>query len=71
MRASQAATRAAPGRPALIQAMLDAFRTPDLRSRILFTLFILAVFRMLAHVPVPGVGLVPARCSFLASCRRC
>ena len=56
MRASQAATRAAPGRPALIQAMLDAFRTPDLRARILFTLFILAVFRMLAHVPVPGVG---------------
>ncbi len=56
MRATPATARAAPGRPALIQAMLDAFRTPDLRTRILFTLFILAVFRMLAHVPVPGVG---------------
>lgn len=42
-------------RPALVQAMLDAFRVPDLRYRILFTLTILVIFRFLAHVPVPGV----------------
>ena len=42
------------GRPQLVQAMIDAFRTPDLRGKILFTLFILMVFRFLAHVPVPG-----------------
>ena len=35
--------------------MIDAFRTPDLRTRILFTLAILVIFRVLAHVPVPGV----------------
>ena len=55
MRATQAPSRGATGRPQLLQAMLDAFRTPDLRTRILFTLFILLVFRLLAHVPVPGV----------------
>ena len=42
-------------RPALIQAFIDAFRISDLRSKILFTLFILVVFRFFAHVPVPGV----------------
>ena len=56
MRAGQVAGRQAPpGRSQLLQAMLDAFRTPDLRTRILFTLFILVVFRFLVHVPVPGV----------------
>jgi preprotein translocase subunit SecY len=35
--------------------MLDAFRTPDLRARVVFTLFILVIFRALVHVPVPGV----------------
>ena len=41
--------------PALIKAVLDAFRIPDLRYKILFTFAILVVFRFLAHVPVPGV----------------
>ncbi len=43
------------GRPALLQAMIDSFRLPDLRGRILFTLMILVIFRFVAHVPVPGV----------------
>ncbi|MBN2238550.1 MAG: preprotein translocase subunit SecY [Dehalococcoidales bacterium] len=42
-------------RPKLLQAMLDAFRLPDLRRRILFTLGILVAFRFVAHVPLPGV----------------
>jgi len=42
-------------RPRLLQAMLDAFRLPDLRRRILFTLGMLVVFRFIAHVPLPGV----------------
>ncbi len=42
-------------RPKLLQAMLDAFRLPDLRRRILITLGILVVFRFVAHVPLPGV----------------
>jgi len=42
-------------RPRLIQAMVDAFRMPDLRRKLLFTLGILVVFRFTAHVPIPGV----------------
>ncbi|AKG53183.1 preprotein translocase secY subunit [Dehalogenimonas sp. WBC-2] len=42
-------------RPKLLQAMLDAFSLPDLRRRILITLGILVAFRLIAHVPMPGV----------------
>jgi preprotein translocase subunit SecY len=42
-------------RPRLIQAMIDAFRLPDLRRRILITFGLLVVFRLIAHVPLPGV----------------
>ena len=44
-----------PGRPALLQALIDSFRTPDLRFKILFTIGMLFVFRALAHVPVVNV----------------
>jgi preprotein translocase subunit SecY len=39
----------------VFEALLNAFRAPDLRRRILFVFGILFVFRFLAHVPVPGV----------------
>ncbi len=42
-------------RPRLLQAMIDAFRLPDLRRRILLTFGILVIFRFVAHVPLPGV----------------
>ena len=35
--------------------MIDAFRLPDLRKRIFFTLGVLVLFRFVAHVPLPGV----------------
>lgn len=35
--------------------MLKIFKLPDIRKKILFTVFIIAVFRFLSHVPVPGV----------------
>jgi preprotein translocase subunit SecY len=43
--------------PRLLQAMRDAFSLPDLRGRILFTIAMLIVFRLVAHVPLPGVDL--------------
>ncbi|MFC1898915.1 preprotein translocase subunit SecY [Chloroflexota bacterium] len=43
-------------KPRLFQAMLDAFRLPDLRRRILLTLAMLVVFRFISHVPLPGVN---------------
>lgn len=48
-------TRGEPQGPGLLQAVLEAFRIPDLRQRILFTFAMLVVFRLVAHVPVPGV----------------
>ena len=36
----------------------DAFRLPDLKRRILFTLGILFIFRLGAHIPTPGVDTV-------------
>jgi preprotein translocase subunit SecY len=39
----------------VLKAFLNAFRIPDLRAKILFTLFIIAVYRFGAHVPVPVV----------------
>ena len=40
-----------------IQALLNAFKIPDLRQKLLYTLGLLVVFRFIAHVPVPGVNL--------------
>jgi preprotein translocase subunit SecY len=39
----------------VFDSLLNAFRAPDIRRRILYVLGILVVFRFLAHVPVPGV----------------
>ncbi len=39
----------------MLSAFGRAFRTPDLRNKLLFTLLIVAVFRLGSHVPVPGV----------------
>lgn len=41
-------------RPQLLQAMIDAFGQADLRRKILITLGLLVIFRLVAHVPVPG-----------------
>lgn len=35
----------------------QAFKTPIFRKKLLFTLFILVVFRLIAHIPVPGINL--------------
>jgi len=39
-----------------IRAVLNAFKLPDLRRKILFTLGILVVYRLAAHIPLPGVN---------------
>ncbi len=40
----------------MLDAMRNAMRLPDLRKKILYTLFILAIYRLAAHIPVPGVN---------------
>jgi preprotein translocase subunit SecY len=39
----------------VFESLLNAFRAPDIRRRILFVLGILIVYRMLAQVPLPGI----------------
>ncbi len=39
----------------MLGAFTRAFRTPDLRKKILFTFFIVAIFRLGSVVPAPGV----------------
>jgi preprotein translocase subunit SecY len=39
----------------VFEALVNAFRAPDIRRRILFVLGMLIVYRFLAFVPVPGV----------------
>ena len=41
----------------MLRAFVNAFKVPDLRKKILFTLFIIAVFRFGAVVPVPIVDI--------------
>ncbi len=41
----------------MLSVFRNMFRIPDLRNKILFTLFIFAIYRLGAAVPVPGVDL--------------
>jgi preprotein translocase subunit SecY len=40
----------------LITSLQNIFKIPELRSRVLFTLAMLAVFRIGAHIPTPGIN---------------
>jgi preprotein translocase subunit SecY len=45
----------------MLTAFRNAFRIRDLRNKILFTLFIFALYRLGATIPVPGVDLAAVR----------
>jgi preprotein translocase subunit SecY len=52
----------------MLTAFLRAFRTPDLRRKLLFTLFIIAVFRLGSTLPTPGISVKAVnRCINLAT----
>jgi preprotein translocase subunit SecY len=40
----------------MLTGFLRAFRTPDLRRKLLFTIFIIAVFRLGSALPTPGIS---------------
>jgi len=42
----------------VLTAIARAFRTPDLRRKLLFTLAVMAIFRLGSYVPTPGVNFV-------------
>jgi protein translocase subunit secY/sec61 alpha len=39
----------------MLESVVNALRLPDLRQRILFTLAMLLLFRLIAHIPVPNI----------------
>src|SRR5688500_16169332 len=39
----------------MFQTLINIFRVPELRNKVLFTLFMLAIYRIGYHVPIPGV----------------
>jgi preprotein translocase subunit SecY len=45
----------------VLRAFVNAFRTPDLRRKLLFVLFIIAVFRLGSQIPTPGVNVGAVR----------
>ncbi|MGB4219159.1 MAG: preprotein translocase subunit SecY, partial [Bacillota bacterium] len=40
----------------MLAALASAFRIPDLRKRILYTVGLLAVYRIGSFIPVPGIN---------------
>ncbi len=40
-----------------LEAFANIFRVPDLRKRLLFTLALLAVYRLGGHIPTPGINI--------------
>ena len=40
----------------MLQSLLNAWRLPDLRKKLLFTAFSIAVYRLGCYIPVPGVS---------------
>jgi preprotein translocase subunit SecY len=41
-----------------LDAIANVFRIPDLRKRVLFTLGLLAVYRLGGHIPTPGINII-------------
>ena len=39
----------------ILSPLINSWRTPELRKKILFTAFLFVVFRLFAHIPIPGV----------------
>ena len=51
----------------VLGAFANAFRTPDLRKKLLFVLFIVAVFRLGCQIPTPGVNVANVQACFDAT----
>ena len=45
----------------LLNAFANAFKIPDLRKKMLFTLLIIAVYRLGSHIPTPGIDVQAAQ----------
>ena len=50
-----------------MKTLINIWKSPDLRNKILFTLFIIVVFRIVAHIPLPAVDVNALRNVFSSS----
>ena len=50
-----------------MKTLINIWKSPDLRNKILFTLFIIVVFRIIAHIPLPAVDVNALRNVFSSS----
>lgn len=51
----------------ILATIRNLFKLPELRRKLFFTLFILAIFRLLAHIPAPGIDISTLRSIFNGS----
>ena len=51
----------------MLGAFVSAFRTPDLRKKLLFVLFVIALFRLGSQIPAPGVNVPNVQSCFEAT----
>jgi preprotein translocase subunit SecY len=51
----------------VLGAFANAFRTPDLRKKLLFVLFVVVVFRLGSQIPAPGVNVANVQHCFNAT----
>ena len=40
----------------MLQALANIFKIPDLRKKVVFSLAIVAIYRLGAHIPTPGIN---------------
>ncbi|OIO15609.1 preprotein translocase subunit SecY [Candidatus Gottesmanbacteria bacterium CG11_big_fil_rev_8_21_14_0_20_37_11] len=50
-----------------IKSIQQAFKTPELKRKLIFTALIFLVFRLFAHIPLPGVNVLKLRALFAQS----
>jgi preprotein translocase subunit SecY len=51
----------------MLRAISNAWKLPDLRRKLIFTFIVLVIFRLAAHVPVPGIQSAELRKIFEAN----
>lgn len=48
----------------ILSPIINAFKIPDLRKKILITVFLIVIFRIIAHIPVGGIDLLQLQTLF-------
>ncbi|MEK7129641.1 MAG: preprotein translocase subunit SecY, partial [Patescibacteria group bacterium] len=48
----------------LLAPLINSWKTPELRRKILLTALLFVIFRIFAHIPIPGVDTVKLKALF-------